>query len=55
MIKVIKVLFHNEGEQGEDQYGGGPSEDVGPPFPPVSDQQLIHLIPSLLARQASSR
>jgi hypothetical protein len=32
-IKIIKIIYNNRGKQSEDQYGGDPSEDVGPPFP----------------------
>ena len=42
-IKIIKIIYNNPGKQSEDQYGGDPSEDVGPPFPPVVDQQPIHV------------
>jgi hypothetical protein len=44
-IKKIKIIYNNPGKQSEDQYGGDPSEDVGPPFPPVIDQQPIHGLP----------
>ena len=44
-IKKIKIIHNNPGKQSEDQYGGDPSEDVGPPFPPVIDQQPFHVSP----------
>jgi hypothetical protein len=52
-IKKIKIIYNNPGKQSEDQYGGDPSEDVGPPFPPVIDQQPIHVSPHLSCRQTS--
>jgi hypothetical protein len=47
--KKIKIFHNNPSKQSEDQYGGDPSEDVGPPFPPVIDQQPIHRLPYRLA------
>jgi hypothetical protein len=47
-IKIIKIIYNDPGKQSEDQYGGDPSEDVGPPFPPVIDQQPIHVSPHFL-------
>ena len=44
-IKKIKIIYNEPGKQREDQYGGDPSEDVGSPFPPVIDQQPIHVSP----------
>jgi hypothetical protein len=44
-IKKIKIIYNSPGKQSEDQYGGDPSKDVGPPFPPVIDQQPIHVSP----------
>jgi hypothetical protein len=49
-IKIIKIIYNNPGKQSEDQYGGDPSEDVGPPFPPVVDQQPIHVSPHCRVR-----
>jgi len=46
-IEIIKIVSNEPGKQSEDQYGGDPSEDVGPPFPPVIDQQLFHGLPTL--------
>jgi hypothetical protein len=40
-IEIIKIIYNEPGKQREDQYGGDPSEDIGPPFPPVIDQQFI--------------
>ena len=41
-IKIIKIIYNEPGKQSEDQYGGDPSENVGPPFPPVIDQYPVH-------------
>ena len=49
-IKIIKIIYHEPGKESEDQYGGDPSEDVGPPFPPVVDQQPIHVSPHCRVR-----
>ena len=58
-IKKIKIIYNNPGKQSEDQYGGDPSENVGPPFPPEIDQQPIHVSPStctmILLRSLSYR
>jgi hypothetical protein len=48
-IKKIKIIYNNPGKQSEDQYGGDPSEDIGPPFPPVIDQP-IHVSPHCCVR-----
>ena len=48
--KIIKIIYNYPGKQSEDQYGGDPSEDVGPPFPPVVDQQPIHVSPHCCVR-----
>src|SRR6476661_8512413 len=50
-IKKIKIIYNNLSKQSEDQYGGDPSEDVGPPFPPVIDQQPIHVSPHCAAER----
>jgi hypothetical protein len=42
-IEKIKIIYNDPGKHGEDQYGGDPSEDVRPPFPPVIDQQPSHV------------
>jgi hypothetical protein len=44
-IKEIKIIYNKPGEQSKDQYGGDPTKDVRPPFPPVIDQQPIHVSP----------
>jgi hypothetical protein len=49
-IKVIKIINNEPGKQSEDQYSADPSEDVGPPFPPVVDQQPIHVSPHCRVR-----
>jgi hypothetical protein len=48
-IKVIKIINNEPGKQSEDQYGSDPSEDVGPPYPPVINQQPGHVSPHCAA------
>ena len=40
-IKKIKIIYNSPGKQSEDQYGGDPSKDVGPPFQTVMINSLF--------------
>jgi hypothetical protein len=44
-IKKIKIIYNDPGKESENQYGSDPSEDSGPPLPPVVDQHPIHVSP----------